>query len=124
MYRDTLLLVGRILIAALFLLSIFPKVTDFSGTAAYMESQGMPFTEILLVGAVSFMLLGSLALITGLKARWGAVLLILFLIPTTFIFHFDLGDPQERIALFKNLAVLGGLFYALSEGPGRYALRG
>ena len=97
-------LVGRILLSAIFLWSGIKDIRTFEATAAHMGEQGIFIPQVLLVGAIICLMLGSLALILGLKARWGAVLLIVFLIPTTIIFHPPNGNEAEFIQFMKNLA--------------------
>lgn len=120
-------LVGRILLAQIFLVSGVEKLLHWQGTARYMASKGMPWVPVFLVGAVLLELLGGLALLTGYRARCGALALILFLVPTTLIFHaFWAVPPAERemqtIHFMKNLAILGGLLVVLGLGPGPLAL--
>jgi putative oxidoreductase len=121
-------LAGRVLIAPLFLISGFHKITGFAGTAGFMASKGMPFAEVLLVGAIAFEIAGGLMVLAGWNARWGAVLLALFTIPATLIFHnfwaVDAAQYQNQFNHFmKNLAVLGGLAYIIAMGSGPYSLR-
>ena len=120
-------LLGRIMIVAIFLKSAFDKINGFSATAAMMAKKGMPFAEVLLVGAIAFQALGGLMILFGWKARWGALLLILFTIPTTLIFHdfWNLEGQQYRGQLthfMKNLAILGGLFVIMGLGSGPLSL--
>lgn len=120
-------LVGRVLLALIFIVSGFGKLTGFAGTAAYMASKGMPFVEVLLAGAIAVELLGGLALVAGWKARWAAAAIFLFVIPTTLIFHNPAGlDPQaaqgQMIHLMKNLAIMGGLAMVFAFGPGAWSL--
>ncbi|MGA1304798.1 MAG: DoxX family protein, partial [Cyanobium sp.] len=70
---------------------------------------------VLLVAAMALMAVGSALVITGWKARLGAVLLLLFLVPTTLLFHGEVGSAQERIQLFKNLAIMGGLLLVADQ---------
>lgn len=120
--NGALLVVGRILISIIFLTSGYGKITGFSGTAAFMESKGMPLASLLLVGAIAVELLGGLSLLLGIKARWGALALFLFLIPTTLIFHafWGLADAQEAhqqyLAFMKNLTIMGGLLAVAAAG--------
>lgn len=58
----------------------------------------------------------------GYKARWGAIALIIFLIPATIIFHTNFAEPMQTIAFMKNLAILGGLLMIVEYGAGRIAL--
>jgi putative oxidoreductase len=70
---------------------------------------------VLLVAAMALMAVGSALVISGWKARLGAVLLLVFLVPTTLLFHGDVADKLERIQLFKNLAIMGGLLLVADQ---------
>lgn len=120
-------LVGRILMAAIFLISGFDKLTNFAGTAGYMASKGLPMAEVLVVGAILFELGGALMLVLGWKLRWGALLLILFMIPATLMFHnfwaVDAAQYQNQLNHFmKNVAMIGGLLYMMAFGAGPLSL--
>ncbi len=120
-------LVGRTLLAVLFVVSGFGKVTGFAGTAAYMASKGMPMPEVLLVGAIVIELAGGLMLVAGWKARWAALAIFLFTIPTTAIFHNPMGlDAQaaqgQMIHLMKNLSIMGGMLLVAAFGPGAWSV--
>ena len=80
-------LLGRILLAAIFLWSAIKDIREFEKVSEMMGARGIPIPSFFLLGTIVFLLLGSIAMILGIKARWGAVLLILFLIPVTIIFH-------------------------------------
>lgn len=121
-YQPWGLLAGRLLLAYIFVLSGFGKIGGFAGTAKYMASKGMPMVEVLLVGAIVIELIGSLMLVVGWKARWGAWAIFLFLIPTTLIFHPAWADPAQAIQFNKNLAIMGGMLYVAFMGPGRLSL--
>lgn len=112
-------LVGRILLASIFLWSAIKSIRTFEATAEMMQSEhGIVVPQVLLLGAIVFLLLGSIAVILGIRARWGAVLLILFLIPTTIIFHPPTGDEADLIHFMKNLGLMGGLLLIVTFGPG------
>jgi putative oxidoreductase len=120
-------LVGRILITTLFLRSAFGKITGFSMVAAGMAKKGMPFAEVLLVGAIVFEIVGSLAVLLGWKARWGALLLILFTLAATLLYHdfWNLEGAQYRSQLthfMKNLSILGALVFVMGMGSGPLSL--
>ena len=117
-------LVGRILLAAIFLWSAIKDIRNFESIAKMMGEKGIPIPSVFLLGAVVFLLLGSIALILGIKARWGAVLLILFLIPTTVIFHSPVGSEEDFIQFMKNLALIGGLCLVVSNGAGPVSFDG
>lgn len=120
-------LAGRLLLAQIFILSGFRKLTGWEGTLGYMASKGLPATEVLLALTILVELGGGLLLLLGYKARWAATAIFLFLIPVTLIFHnfWDLAD-QERftqlIQFQKNLTIMGGMLYVMVYGSGAYSL--
>ena len=120
-------LFGRLCLSAIFLLSGFNKITNWSGTVEHMTQQGMSAVPLVLAGAIAFEVLGGLSLLLGLYGRLGAILLIAFMIPTTVIFHdFWAVDPAQQqmqmIHFMKNLAIVGGLFMVVAHGAGRYSV--
>jgi putative oxidoreductase len=116
------ILIGRILLVLIFLNSGIGKVGNFEGTAQYMASHGMPYANYFLVGAIFFELVGSLTVIFGYFTRFGALLLLIFLIPTTLIFHINFADPMQKIHFIKNVSMFGGCFILLAAGAGRFSL--
>jgi uncharacterized membrane protein YphA (DoxX/SURF4 family) len=102
-------LIARLLLALVFLQAIPGKITGFQETAAMIAQRGLPAAPLLLAAAVALMLVGSLLLLLGVRLRLAVILLLVFLVPTTLLFHLEPGDPSQRIALFKNLAIIGGL---------------
>jgi len=120
-------LAGRLLLALLFVVSGFGKITGFAGTAGYMASKGMPMPEVLLVGAIVVEFAGGLMLAAGWKARWAAAAIAAFLIPTTLIFHNPAGlagqeAQNQMIQLMKNLSILGGMLYVVAFGSGAWSV--
>ncbi len=120
--RSFATLVGRILLVLIFLQSGIGKIENFQGTAKYMASHGMLYTNFFLVGAIFFELIGSITVILGFSTRFGATLIFLFLIPTTLIFHTNFADPIQTIHFMKNVSMLGGCLVLLSAGGGRFSL--
>jgi putative oxidoreductase len=121
------LLVGRVLLALLFILSGFGKLTGFAATAGYMASKGLPFAELLLILTIVIELGGGVMIAIGYKARWAALVIFLFLIPVTLIFHnfwaVEASELRGQMIQFqKNLAIMGGMLYILFSGAGRYSL--
>lgn len=117
-------LVARAFLTAIFLYSAFGKITGFSGTQQYMAASGIPagLTGLLLVGAIVCELFGGLSVLLGYKARWGAIALMIFLIPTTLIFHTNFAERMQVIQFMKNLGLLGGLLMVYSFGSGPLSL--
>ncbi|MCP9886329.1 DoxX family protein [Cyanobium sp. ATX 6A2] len=107
--------IARVLLCLVFIQSLIGKLTAFAGPARAIAAKGLPLAPVLLVMAMALMAVGSALVISGWKARLGAVLLLLFLVPTSFLFHGDVGDPAERIQLLKNLAIVGGLLLVADQ---------
>ena len=117
------MLIGRVLLAAIFLLSGFNKIMNPAGTQQDMLSMGMTWaTSLFYLGAVALELGGGLSVLLGYWTRLGAWGLILFMIPTTMIFHANFGDQNQMIHFLKNVAMMGGLLYVVTFGAGRISL--
>ena len=112
------MLIGRILLVFIFLNSGIGKIENFSGTAQVMVKYGMPYTTLFLLGAIFCELVGSITIILGFLARLGAAMLLIFLIPTTLIFHGNFADHGQVIHFMKNVSIFGGLLVLLGSGPG------
>ncbi len=107
--------IARVLLCLVFIHAVIGKLTGFAGVAGAIAAKGLPVAPLLLLMALALMAVGSALVITGWKARLGAVLLLVFLVPTTVLFHGDLADKVERIQLFKNLAIMGGLLLVADQ---------
>ena len=105
---------GRICIAALFVNALPGKMSNFSRTAAFIGSKGIPepLASALLIGAIVVLIVGSVFLVFGNNTILGASLLLIFLVPTTLIFH---TNPLDLPHLFPNLAVIGALILAMTR---------
>tara|TARA_B100000242_G_scaffold238100_1_gene178016 strand:+ start:1094 stop:1474 length:381 start_codon:yes stop_codon:yes gene_type:complete len=99
---------SRVAISAIFISSIPDKIINFEKTVIYISSKGIPdpISSILLVGAIICLILGSGFFIFGENQKIGSVFLLIFLIPTTIIFHIF---PFHQRAVFMNLGLIGGL---------------
>jgi len=127
--QNTLVLIGRLALSFIFLMSGFDKLTGWEDTAAYMASKDMSFVPFLLAGAILLEFGGGLLVALGYCTRLGALALIVFVIPTTLLFHdfWSLAGPDRQlqtIMFLKNLSMLGGLLLVLAFGPGRYSVDG
>ena len=107
---------SRVSISAIFISAIPGKINDFERTVEYISSKGIPepISSILLVGAIICLILGSGFFIFGQNQKIGSVFLLLFLIPTTIIFHVF---PFHQRAVFMNLALIGGLIITAIREP-------
>ena len=115
-------LLGRILLALIFVLSGLNKIGNFSGTQQMMAQHGMPYTPLFLIAAILVEVIGGLSVLVGYRARVGAAALALFLIPTTWIFHTNLGDQVQMVMFLKNLSIMGGLLVVVANGSGGFSL--
>ena len=120
--RSIIPLIARIFLSAIFLKSALGKIIDPAGTQQFMASYGMPFTGLFLIGAVVLEAVGGLSMLIGYKARWGATLLVIFLIPTTLVFHTKFSDAVQMIMFMKNIAIIGGLLMVAYFGAGPVSL--
>lgn len=119
-------LLGRILFSLIFLMTITNHFS--SGAVEYAISKGVPLAEILvpLSGIIAF--LGALSIILGYKTRIGASLIIIFLIPVTFMMHnfWDMTDQMmrmtQRVMFMKNISMLGAAFIISYFGAGSISL--
>jgi putative oxidoreductase len=115
-------LAGRILIAAIFILSGFSKITDPASAIGYISSVGLPLPQVGLGIAILVELVGGVALIVGYRTRLVATLLAIFSLVTAFVFHSALGDQNQFIHFFKNVAMAGGLLQIAAFGAGSVSL--
>jgi len=115
---------GRVFISAIFILSGLSKLTAMSGTIGYIEAAGLPLAPVAFAIAVVVEVVGGIALIAGFKTRWVAGALALFSVVTAFAFHGNLGDQNQFIHFFKNIAMAGGLLQLVAFGGGALSLDG
>jgi putative oxidoreductase len=120
-------LVGRLLLAVLFIMSGFSKIGGFEDTAGAIASKGLPIPQVLAALTIAVELGGGLLLAVGLKARWAALAIALFTLVAAFLFHAYWGLPADQrmaqyINFWKNVSIAGGLLMVLAFGPGRYSL--
>lgn len=123
-YKSYVSVVARILLAIMFILSGFGKLADIQGTAAYVASGGLPFPMLLSVVVGAFELLGGIALVVGFQVRLIGLLMGLFTIVTSVVFHPYWAVPADQqfvtqLLFMKNISVAGGmlLISALGAGP-------
>jgi putative oxidoreductase len=112
-------LVGRILIAAMFLIAGIGKISGFTGTQGYMQSMGVPGALLPLVIALE--IFGAIAIIVGYRTRLFAAVLASFTLVAGFIFHGG-ADQMQQIMLLKNVAVAGGFLFLVARGAGDWSL--
>jgi putative oxidoreductase len=130
-FQGVLMLVGRILLCGIFAAGAAGNVMNFDKLVGYMTAKGVidtdPMPQVLLGGAIALLVLGSVSVVLGFKARLGAVLLLLFLAGVTPVMHnfWQLegqDQQQEMLNFLKNVSMAGGLLYVLAHGPGLFSL--
>ena len=125
--KDVAALVGRVLLALMFVWAGYGKITGYAGTAGWMASSGMPMVGLLLPLAILIELGGGIALIVGWKARWVALALAGFTLVASLIFHnywtmTGAAVMTNMLFFYKNVAVIGGMLMVFAFGPGRFSV--
>lgn len=121
-FGDTGSLLGRILLSLIFVTGGASKLFGLGGTAGFMAAKmGMPMeiTFPLALAAALLELIGGLLIIAGLFSRVTALIMFLYLIPVTIIFHWI---PGQTIEVMKNLSIMGGMLLVAGQGPGALSL--
>jgi putative oxidoreductase len=113
---------GRVLIAAIFVLSGIGKIANPEATIGYIASAGLPFAPAALIAAALIEIGGGLALIAGFRTRFVALLLAGFSVVAALAFHAHFSDQNQLIHFLKNLAMAGGLLQVAAFGSGRIGL--
>ena len=125
--QNPLALVGRILIALLFIPAGFGKISGFAGTVGYATSVGMPMPTVAVAVGLLIELLGGLALLFGFGTRIAALALAVFTLAASFFFHAYWALPadqqmMQQLMFFKNVAVTGGLLAFAAFGAGAWSV--
>jgi putative oxidoreductase len=126
-HSDMLALIGRLLVAYLFVPSGWGKLMGFAGTVGYIASKGVPMPEVAAAIAVGAELGLGLLLLVGWQTRWVALGLAIFVAVITPLFHayWNIPAPQQmmqKINFDKNLAIVGGLLVLATFGAGRFSI--
>jgi putative oxidoreductase len=126
-FQNPFSLVGRLLLALLFIPAGISKISGFEGTVGYIASVGLPLPTIAAVGTIALEIGAGLMLAVGWKTRWAALALAVFTLLATIIFHNFWAMPADKafvqqLMFFKNIAVVGGLLVVAAFGAGRLSL--
>jgi len=113
-------LIGRILLAQLFLIAGIHKMMAYADTQGYMEAMGVP--GMLLPLVILLEVGGGLMLVLGWKTRWVAAAMSVFSLTSAIIFHHNLADQMQMIMFMKNLSIAGGMFILAVHGAGILSL--
>lgn len=117
---DLAMLIGRILLAAMFIWAGYGKIGGYEGTVGYMASKGLP--GILLPAVIALEVGGGILIVLGFFSRWIGLLTAIFCVAAAVIFHFDFGDRGQAISFMKNISIAGGMLYLWAAGPGSLAI--
>lgn len=125
--QNALTLLGRALIALLFVPAGLSKIGSFAGVAGYIASKGVPLPEVCAALAIAAEVGLGLLILLGWQTRWAALGMALFTVVITFIFHNFWAVPAEQVmaqqqAFFKNIAVVGGLLALTAWGAGGWSV--
>jgi putative oxidoreductase len=113
---------GRVLMSIIFLLSGFQKLSGFSGTAAYMASEGLPAPELAALVAIVVECIGGLLVLIGYRTRVVGLVLAVWCIATALIAHNNFADPNQVVHFLKNLAMAGGFLQLAAFGGGAWSI--
>lgn len=125
--KTPLVVIGRVLLALMFIMAGYGKLSNISGTAGYIASGGLPMASVLAVVVGLLELLGGIAIAIGWQTRWTALALGLFTLVASLLFHkFWAVAPDQaymqQLLFMKNLSVAGGLFIVAALGAGPVSL--
>ena len=122
--QGSLALIGRLLLAAMFILSGFGKLGDPSGTIGYIASAGLPLPPVAYAIALVVEIGAGILLVLGYRARWVALILAAFTLASAIGFHTYFADQNQMIHFMKNLAITGGFLQIAAFGAGAFSLDG
>ena len=117
-------LAARICLSIIFLKAGISHLLGFGGFVNQIGSQGLPLAGLLAAATVLFQILGSISLLIGYKTKIGSILLIVFLIPASLMFHNPIADPSQINDFLKNLGLIGGLLMVIYAGAGALSVDG
>lgn len=115
-------LVGRIFLAAIFIILGFAKISSFAVMSDFAAANNVPFPDLAIVVAIVIELVGGLMIALGWKTKLASLVVFLFLIPVTYYFHTNFLDPMQMTMFLKNLSIMGGMLLLAAYGPGKYSL--
>lgn len=104
-------LIGRIVLGAFYLFNAFNHFKQIDMMSGYAASKGVPAPKLAVGGTGLMLLLGGLSILLGFKPYIGAILIVVFLVPTAFMIHnfWTVSDPMakmgERVNFLKDIAL-------------------
>lgn len=125
--QNPLALIGRVMLALIFITSGFGKIGGFEGTAGYIASKGLPMASVVAALTILVELGGGLAVAFGFMTRWAALALAVFSVLAALIFHAYWGVPADQVMgqqinFWKNVSIAGGFLVLAAFGPGAISI--
>ena len=125
--QNPLALLGRLLLALMFITSGFGKIGGFEGTAGYIASKGLPMASVVAALTILIELGGGLAIAFGFMTRWAALALAVFTVLAGVIFHNYWAVPPEQVMMqqinfWKNISIAGGFLALAAFGAGAISI--
>lgn len=114
--------IGRVLLGAPFLMSGLGKLAAYSATVGLIASVGLPVAPLAFIVAVAIEAGGGLLLLTGYRARFASLVLVIFSLVTAVFFHHNFADQNQMINFLKNVMMTGGLLQITCFGAGAFSL--
>lgn len=127
--KDFIDLIARIFIALIFFFEAYDTVLFFNKTKETMTAHGINWNQdFLLYGMIFMLVVGGVLVLIGYRSSLGAVMLLMYMIPLTFILHSWWNDPveiqrEQSILFMKNVAIIGGLLLVFVNGSGKYSIK-
>ena len=115
-------LIGRILLAVIFILSGVSKLANPAGTQGYIASVGLPLPLLAYIVAVVVEIGGGALLLVGYRTRLAALAMAVFTVAAAVFFHHAFGDQNQFIHFMKNIAIAGGLLQVFAFGAGAFSV--
>jgi putative oxidoreductase len=127
--QNAFALIGRVLIALLFIPSGWGKIAGFSGLVGFISSKGVPLPEVCAAIAIAVELGLGILLLVGFQTRWAALMMAIFVLVISPIFHNYWAVPDAQVMMqkmnfFKNMAIAGGLLAFAAFGGGAFSVDG
>lgn len=127
--KDFIDLLGRIFMSLIFFWEAYDSIVFFDSVKRTMTNYGITWNQdFLLVTVIVFLIIGGLFILIGYKASTGAVLLLIYWVPVTFMVYSFWNDPvserrMQSILFMKNMAIIGGLLMIVVNGAGRFSIK-
>lgn len=127
--KDITDLIGRIFLSAIFIFEVVDSILYMDKTKATMTQYGLTWNQdLLLCGSIFLLVLGGLMVLFGYRSTLGAILLLLYWTPVTFLVHDFWNYPKDQLRIqsilfMKDVAIIGGLLMLAGKGSGRYSVK-